>query len=45
MEFGAPPPMIARDLFPVLLVLGISLLALASYGAHFRAGRTAAWAG
>jgi Ca-activated chloride channel family protein len=44
MEFGAPPPMIARDLFPVLLVLGISLLALASYGAHFRAGRTAAWA-
>jgi Ca-activated chloride channel family protein len=45
MEFGAPPPMIAKDLFPVLVLLGIGLLALASYGAHFRTGRAAAWAG
>jgi Ca-activated chloride channel family protein len=36
IEFGAPPPMIARELFPELALLGIALLALASYGAHFR---------
>jgi Ca-activated chloride channel family protein len=44
IEFGAPPPMISKELFPVCALLGVALLALASYGAHFRPGRTEAWA-
>ncbi len=43
IEFGAPPPMITQELFPVFALIGVVLLGLASYGAHFRPGRTEAW--
>jgi Ca-activated chloride channel homolog len=43
IEFGAPPPMIAKELFPLFALLGVSLLGVASYGAHFRARRAEAW--
>jgi len=36
IEFGAPPPMVNEELFPVFALLGAGLLALASYGAHFK---------
>jgi Ca-activated chloride channel homolog len=44
IEFGAPPPMIDEELFPSFTLLGLALLALATYGAHFRRGRATAWA-
>jgi Ca-activated chloride channel family protein len=44
IEFGAPPPMISKELFAVFALFGVCLLGLASYGAHFRAGRAEAWA-
>ncbi len=44
IEFGAPPPMIDEELFPIFTLLGLALLALATYGAHFRRGRPTAWA-
>jgi Ca-activated chloride channel family protein len=44
IEFGAPPPMISKELFPAFALLGVCLLGLASYGAHFRAGRAESWA-
>ncbi|MDB6091881.1 MAG: hypothetical protein JWN85_4665 [Gammaproteobacteria bacterium] len=44
IEFGAPPPMISHELFPLFALLGVGLLGVASYGAHFRAGRAQAWA-
>jgi Ca-activated chloride channel family protein len=44
IEFGAPPPMIDEELFPIFTFLGLALLALATYGAHFRRGRPTAWA-
>jgi Ca-activated chloride channel family protein len=44
IEFGAPPPMISRELFPAFTWAGVILLALASYGTHLRPGRAAAWA-
>jgi len=44
IEFGAPPPMIDAELFPIFTFLGLALLALATYGAHFRRGRATAWA-
>jgi Ca-activated chloride channel family protein len=44
IEFGAPPPMIDEELFPIFTLLGLALLALATYGAHFRRGRATAWA-
>ena len=36
IEFGAPPPMISRELFPAFTWAGLILLALASYGTHLR---------
>jgi len=39
VEFGAPPPMINEELFPAFALFGVSLLALASYGTHFRQRR------
>jgi Ca-activated chloride channel family protein len=39
IEFGAPPPMINEELFPAFVTAGIVLLALASYGTHFRQRR------
>jgi len=39
VEFGAPPPMINEELFPVFAAFGAALLALASYGTHFRQRR------
>jgi len=44
IEFGAPPPMVSRELFHIFALLGVGLLGLASYGAHFRAGRREALA-
>jgi hypothetical protein len=44
IEFGAPPPMVSKELFPAFALLGVCLLGLASYGAHFRTGRAEAWA-
>jgi Ca-activated chloride channel family protein len=44
IEFGAPPPMISKELFPAFALLAVGLLGLASYGAHFRAGRAESWA-
>ena len=44
IEFGAPPPMISKELFPFLALLGVCLLGLATYGSHLRAGRAQAWA-
>jgi Ca-activated chloride channel homolog len=38
IEFGAPPPMISHELFPVIALLGAGLLGLAAYGAQLRAG-------
>ena len=40
-ELGAAPPMITKELFPAFALAGVILLALASWGMHFRAGRTA----
>jgi Ca-activated chloride channel homolog len=36
IEFGAPPPMISRELFPAFTWAGVILLALALYGTHLR---------
>jgi Ca-activated chloride channel family protein len=44
VEFGAPPPMVTRELFPAFGLLGVILLALASWGAHFSSARAEAWA-
>jgi Ca-activated chloride channel family protein len=42
-DFGAAPPMNIVELFPAFALLGVLLLAAASWGAHFRTGRAAAW--
>jgi hypothetical protein len=42
IEFGAPPPMISRELFPSFALAGVVLLGLALYGAQYRAGRSVA---
>jgi len=39
IEFAAPPPLVSRELFHLFALVGVALLGLASYGAHFRAGR------
>ncbi len=44
IEFGAPPPLVSRELFHLFALFGLVLLGLASYGAHFRAGRAEALA-
>jgi Ca-activated chloride channel family protein len=44
VEFGAPPPMVTRELFPAFGLLGVILLALASWGAHFSSTRAEVWA-
>ncbi len=44
VDLGAAPPMSTKELFPAFSLLGVILLALASWGAHFRTGRAAAWA-
>jgi Ca-activated chloride channel homolog len=44
VEFGAPPPMITKELFPALALLGTVLLGLAFWGEHFRASNAEAWA-
>jgi Ca-activated chloride channel family protein len=35
IEFGAPPPLVSRELFPLFALFGVGLLVLASGGAHF----------
>ncbi len=42
-DFGAAPPMSIVELFPAFALFGVLLLAGASWGAHFRTGRAAAW--
>jgi Ca-activated chloride channel homolog len=37
IEFGAPPPLISRELFPLFALTGAGLLGLAAFGARFRA--------
>ncbi|HEY0685920.1 MAG TPA: VWA domain-containing protein [Steroidobacter sp.] len=39
VEFAASPPLISRELFHVFALIGVALLALASYEAHFRSAR------
>ena len=39
IEFAASPPLVSRELFHVFVLIGVVLLGLASYEAHFRAAR------
>ncbi|MBM0106572.1 VWA domain-containing protein [Steroidobacter sp. S1-65] len=39
VEFAAAPPLVSRELFHVFALMGVGLLALAWYEAHFRAAR------
>jgi len=43
-EFNAPPPLVSHELFHFFALAAVLLLALASYGAHLRAGRAEAFA-
>lgn len=39
IEFAVSPPLVSRDLFHLFALIGVALLGLASYEAHFRAAR------
>ena len=39
IEFAASPPLVGRELFHVFALIGVVLLGLASFEAHFRAAR------
>lgn len=44
VEFGAPPPMVTRELFPAAALLGVLLLMAAGWGGHLRPSTVEAWA-
>jgi Ca-activated chloride channel family protein len=39
IDFAASPPLVSRELFYLFALIGVGLLGLASYEAHFRAAR------